>query len=230
MAVPAPTLTPVPSGGSPLASGLFSLAGMALQNKYNKEAAQQAQAFSAQQSSTAHQREVVDLRAAGLNPILSGIGGAGAATSAGVLARQDDIIGPAISTALETRRNQEETKLMAQNILTSQAQESAHDMAATHSQAQAKLVIEKTLQAEQETSTARSVAGMSENQLYSSNIERRIDALSLEESRRIAERYSNTGLGLLGLVPKIFSKRQGKQRNPYAVEKKPNYKLEGAPY
>jgi len=82
-------------------SGYFSAKSAKDRNKAQMAQAQAQMDFQERMSSTAHQREVVDLRAAGLNPILSATGGSGASTPGGAMANIEQEIGPAISSALQ---------------------------------------------------------------------------------------------------------------------------------
>lgn len=104
-------------------AGGAALLGGVLGNKANAKQAKAQMDFQAQQSATAHQREVSDLRAAGLNPILSGTGGMGAASGSGAMAQQQNVLGPAVSSALEARRNVADVKATNQAEKTSAQQE-----------------------------------------------------------------------------------------------------------
>lgn len=94
---------------SSIITGGLSYLGGQQSNVASAKQAQEQMDFQRSMSNTAHQREVQDLLAAGLNPILSA-GGNGASTPGGAQALQSDVITPAINTALTAYKNRQEVE------------------------------------------------------------------------------------------------------------------------
>nr|UXQ88058.1 MAG: DNA pilot protein [Microvirus sp.] len=98
----------LPTGG-PILSAIGGWFG----NRAAKHSAKRQQDFQERMSNTSHQREVEDLKAAGLNPILSA--NSGASSPSGAQAPQQDIIGPAVGTALQAKRLRADLELIQAN-------------------------------------------------------------------------------------------------------------------
>jgi len=108
--------------GGAIVSGLLGKKGAEDQNDANWELTQAQMAFQERMSNTAHQREVRDLRKAGLNPILSANRGASSPGGAAIPAVNE--MEPAISSAQQVARTVADLAQVKANTVL--AKQSAH--------------------------------------------------------------------------------------------------------
>lgn len=114
--------------------------GQASANKKNLQIAREQMAFQERMASTAHQRQVADMKKAGLNPMLSAMGGSGAASPQGASAQMQNVAQGASSTALQYKALKKDLTLADQKIaLDKAAEKSALESAKVNQASAAKI-------------------------------------------------------------------------------------------
>lgn len=140
------------TAGANLIGSIFSAKSAEKTNKANIQQAEDQMAFQERMSNTAHQREVEDLKAAGLNPILSAHGGA--STPGGAMATLQNPYANLPSDINSASNLYLQTKMNKELIKSEQKKQSNLDAATAATYAQAELAKANTLVAQNSAITS----------------------------------------------------------------------------
>lgn len=111
---------PIPFG--PIAAAAGTLIGGFAQNQAQAALSREQMKFQKEMRATQYQTAVKDMEAAGLNPMLAYQQG-GAGTPSGSMADVQNVVSPALASAMQVKRMDQELKLMGTQRLLNLAQE-----------------------------------------------------------------------------------------------------------